>query len=314
MTSPLDLDAILARADEYAAASRALAGVTDTSPVAQGARVMHAARRDDAAQASADDVPALVAAVREREATIAAQDAALTTLYDEHNRRGAELAEENARLRAHLRAIAEELATLADDDPTPSADTIVERMRAERAQWEVERERITREALADSRDAPDLDATDGAHPAWWRGHDAGCRGMREAWERACTERDAAIGEVGRRGEVISHERTLRATAEMERDALRAILAGQPRAPTEQEIEAHAVDHPQRYAMAQGAWLVLTDELDLVVVHGQAWSSGTYLMDPTFGRRVDGVRHAWPLASDGTPCAGPVVTETEGEGR
>lgn len=25
-------------------------------------------------------------------------------------------------------------------------------------------------------DGPELDATDGAHPAWWRGHDSGCVG------------------------------------------------------------------------------------------------------------------------------------------
>lgn len=29
------------------------------------------------------------------------------------------------------------------------------------------------------RDEPDLDATDGAHPAWWRGHDNGAKGMLE---------------------------------------------------------------------------------------------------------------------------------------
>ncbi len=33
-------------------------------------------------------------------------------------------------------------------------------------------------------DNPEFDGTDGAHPAWWRGHDAGCRGIAMRWKEA----------------------------------------------------------------------------------------------------------------------------------
>ena len=32
-------------------------------------------------------------------------------------------------------------------------------------------------------DNPEFDGTDAAHPAWWRGHDAGCKGMLKLKER-----------------------------------------------------------------------------------------------------------------------------------
>jgi len=64
-----------------------------------------------------------------------------------------------------------------------------------------------KEALADN---PDFDATDGAHPAWWRGHDHGARGMAAALYAARAARIAAVAEA---------------------DALRAIVEGRETAPT-----------------------------------------------------------------------------------
>ena len=67
-----------------------------------------------------------------------------------------------------------------------------------RAEWERLR----------SADDPELDATDSAHPAWWRGHDY----VTEQWR----ERLAAVV--------------------TERDALRAIVEGRTTAPTPAQIE------------------------------------------------------------------------------
>lgn len=47
---------------------------------------------------------------------------------------------------------------------------------------------LLRSALADN---PDFDATDGAHPAWWRGHAHGARRMAAALDAARAERDEA---------------------------------------------------------------------------------------------------------------------------
>jgi hypothetical protein len=45
-------------------------------------------------------------------------------------------------------------------------------------------ESIFRELIAlRSGDDPRFDATDAAHPAWWRGHDRGAAGMRELVEK-----------------------------------------------------------------------------------------------------------------------------------
>jgi hypothetical protein len=46
----------------------------------------------------------------------------------------------------------------------------------------------------DSADNPELDATDHAHPAWWRGHDAGAVAAFKKLE-AATAREAALREA-----------------------------------------------------------------------------------------------------------------------
>lgn len=51
---------------------------------------------------------------------------------------------------------------------------------------------VSAEAHPMVADHPDLDATDGAHPAWWRGQEAGAKGleMRLKKMRVATFRDA----------------------------------------------------------------------------------------------------------------------------
>lgn len=41
-------------------------------------------------------------------------------------------------------------------------------------------------------DDPDLDGTDAAHPAWWRGQEAGFDGAMGMIEKALTERPAGV--------------------------------------------------------------------------------------------------------------------------
>lgn len=57
-----------------------------------------------------------------------------------------------------------------------------------RAHAEIDRLRAEVAAL---RDDPEFDATDGAHPAWWRGHDYVSARFKEELDKARKERDDA---------------------------------------------------------------------------------------------------------------------------
>lgn len=75
------------------------------------------------------------------------------------------------------------------------------------------------------------------------------------------------------------------------ERLRAIIAGRDRAPTDAEIEAHAV--------ADGSWLHADAEDDATTVCQSAWETRLVRCRP--GRW-------WALGPDKRVCAWPVVTE------
>lgn len=55
-------------------------------------------------------------------------------------------------------------------------------------------DRLRAEVVA-LRDDPEWDATDGAHPAWWRGHDYVSARFKEELDKARRERDECVEEV-----------------------------------------------------------------------------------------------------------------------
>ena len=76
--------------------------------------------------------------------------------------------------------------------------------------WLEMTQRVPAEApsLASVVDDPALDATDGAHPAWWRGHDHATAQWRERVATAETERDEARAEAERLREALDAARAL----------------------------------------------------------------------------------------------------------
>lgn len=82
-------------------------------------------------------------------------------------------------------------------------------------------------------DDPEADGTDAAHPAWWRGNDAGCKGAMSLLARLRTDNDALRARV----------------AELER-----LVKGDTTPPTDAEIDAHdgpwwiVLDHAAGFAV------------------------------------------------------------------
>ena len=100
----------------------------------------------------------------------------------------------------------------------------LDRVAADALAAEVERLRA-RLATAPPDD-PEADGTDAAHPAWWRGNDAGCKGAMSLLARLRTDNDALRARV----------------AELER-----LVKGDTTPPTDAEIDAH-----------DGPWWIVLD--------------------------------------------------------
>lgn len=62
-------------------------------------------------------------------------------------------------------------------------------------------------------DDPTFDATDGAHPAWWRGHDYVSARFKEELDNARKERDEALTRIAR-AEIDGARKALDAVVEM----------------------------------------------------------------------------------------------------
>jgi hypothetical protein len=77
------------------------------------------------------------------------------------------------------------------------------------------------EAAEALRDDPDLDGTDGAHPAFWRGQDDGVRGAVRVIKRALEGRDDGSGVVGYLGLQVLRQNVIKARGV--RDAIRVKL-------------------------------------------------------------------------------------------
>jgi len=74
-------------------------------------------------------------------------------------------------------------------------------------------------------DEPLLDGTDGAHPAWWRGHDRAAEVWRERVATAERERDAAHADAARVRAAVVEMLAAHGTLDAAREAPRAAIGG-----------------------------------------------------------------------------------------
>ena len=297
MTPPLDLAAIRARADEFAALSQTVAASRpDVSPVAVGAHMMATHRRDEAARASAADEAALVAVVE-------AQGAECERLRREVQ------APELAAIRARLAeatpgpwqtwadphgSVVErvDLAALCDALDAARATIAAQAAEVERLRWEALHD--TREAIAAYKDAHAR--ADEVIAARALAADALRLGLEEC-ERLREEVDRFRGITEARGRSIARMAEERDALRAEVAGLRAVVEGRGEPPTDEEIEAH---HG-----AGGAWVVVTPRY----VVSDRWPClvRVRVADHRVATAAYGETWRWlPLDAAGRVCAWPVV--------
>jgi len=113
-------------------------------------------------------------------------------------------------------------------------------------------------------DEPDMDATDGAHPAWWRGNDAGVESTCVAVHRALDGKDDGAGVAAEPWE--SLRRRLLAMARLPDP--RDVIADRPRVeegtvgPLETKLVRANVEHSHGYARV---WVEGSEHSDIAVL-------------------------------------------------